>query len=129
MNLLLLQTWTDEQLSAYIEQTSGGWMANFMPMIFWFVIAVAVLAFVASLFGMLKNPAGLKNFAIGFLAIGLLALICYFTASADIPDNLKQFADAGTFQLVGAGISMVLALIGIGVLAIIFGIVKSALKL
>lgn len=129
MNLLLLQTWTDEQLSAYIEQTSGGWMANFMPMIFWFVIAVAVLALVASLFGMLKNPASLKSFGLGFLVILFLAAICYFTASANIPENLKQFADAGTYQLVGAGIAMVLALIGIGVLAIIFGIVKSALKL
>lgn len=129
MNLLLLQTWTDDQLSAYIEQTSGGWMANFMPMIFWFVVAVAVLAFVASLFGMLKNPESLKSFGLGFIVILFLAAICYFTASADIPENLKQFADAGTFQLVGAGIAMVLALVLIGVLAVIFGIIKSALKL
>lgn len=129
MNLLLLQTWTDEQLSAYIDLTPGGWVANLLPAVIWLVVITSLLATVSSLFSMVNNLNSLKKFAISFLSIIFLALICYFTASAIVPEEIKDIASPGVYQAVGAGISMVIALTSIGLFAIIFGIIKSALKL
>ncbi|WP_299118371.1 hypothetical protein [uncultured Tenacibaculum sp.] len=98
----------------------------------WLLIGVVVVAIVASLWGMFKNPAALKKTLLGLVALGVLFAISYFMSSdAQVigADGGVLAAQGGTSKWVGTGISfsMILGVIagGFFVVDLLKGIVKS----
>ncbi len=99
---------------------------------YWLLIAVVVVAVVASLLGMFKNPAALKKALLGVLALGVLFLVSYFMSSNGQvmgADGAELVAAGSTSKWVGTGItfSMILGVIagGFFVVDLLKGIVKS----
>jgi len=99
---------------------------------YWLLIAVVVVAVVASLLGMFKNPAALKKALLGVLALGVLFAVSYFMSSNGQvmgADGNELAAAGSTSKWVGTGItfSMILGIIagGFFVVDLLKGIVKS----
>ncbi|CAM1334663.1 hypothetical protein [Tenacibaculum aestuariivivum] len=99
---------------------------------YWLLIGVVIVAIVASLWGMFKNPAALKKTLLGLVALGVLFLVSYILSSNGqvIGADGGVLAVAGsTSKWVGTGItfSMILGAIagGFFIVDLLKGIVKS----
>lgn len=89
------------------------------------VCALAAIGFGIYLFS--SNIKNNKGALIGLVGFVLVMLICYFTASSEVP-NIKTVVDSGTVKLVGAGLNAFYVLL-VGVLgAIVFAEVRKAVK-
>lgn len=99
---------------------------------YWLLIGVVIVAILASLWGMFKNPAALKKSLLAILALGVIFVVSYMLSSdAEVlgADGQVLSAVGDTSKLVGSGItfSMILGAIagGFFVVDILKGIVKS----
>lgn len=130
MNLLLFQTWTQEQMQAQIDAAPWGWTVHAVTPTMWLVIGVALLATLWSIFNMFKNPAGIKKLGFGFLALLILFVLGYFVFSTgNVPDNLKDMVSPSVFHWVGAGMFMTAVLIGIGFLILLLDLIRGIFKI
>lgn len=130
MNLLLFQTWTDEQMQAQMEAADWGQTVYLVPIAMWLVAGVALLAIIWSAINMFKNPAGIKKFALGVLILGVLLALSYFVFSNNnVPENLDGMVGPGVYHWVGAGITLTGILIGIGLLILVVDLIRGIFKI
>lgn len=132
MNLLMfLQTWSDEQMAAEIKNASWGATSHLLVPTLIFVAIVAVVAVVMSLFNMFKNPGALKKALIGFGALALIFVITYFISSDEVyPELVREFGTSkNTFKWVGAGLTTTLVLFVIGIILLVFDMIKGLFKI
>ncbi|WP_272151611.1 hypothetical protein [Tenacibaculum aiptasiae] len=97
----------------------------------WLLIGVVVVAIVASLWGMFKNPAALKKTLLGLVALGVLFAISYFMSSdAQVigADGSILAAQGGTSKWVGTGISFSVILGAIASVFFVWDLLKGIVK-
>ncbi|WP_299160106.1 hypothetical protein [uncultured Tenacibaculum sp.] len=97
----------------------------------WLFIGVVVVAVVASLWGMFKNPAALKKTLLGILALAVLFAVSYFMSS----DGQVIGADGGILasqgsisKWVGTGISFSIILGAIASVFFVWDLLKGIVK-
>lgn len=130
MNLLLLQTWSDEQMQAQMEAADWGATTHLVPIAMWLVVGVALLAIVWSAINMFKNPEGIKKFGLGLLVLALLLAVSYFVFSdGNVPSNLENVVSSNVYHWVGAGITLTGILIGLGLLILVIDLVRGIFKI
>ena len=97
----------------------------------WLLIGVVVVAIVASLWGMLKNPAALKKTLLGILALAVLFAVSYFMSSdAQVlgADGGLLSAQGSTSKWVGTGISFSMFLGAIAGAFFVWDLLKGIVK-
>lgn len=75
---------------------------------FWLFIGVVVVAVLASLWGLFKNPAALKKTLIGLAVLGVLLVVSYFASSDGLvmgADNTVLTEKGSVSKWVGTGIT------------------------
>ena len=97
------------------------------------LIIAAVIAIVFSIINLVKNPADLKMTLLGIVVLGVLLAIAYFTASGDaVTDAAGKILKDGEAGSVSKWVSALINFTGIlgvvGILMILFGVVKSSLN-
>ncbi|MDO6744392.1 hypothetical protein Q4553_07395 [Tenacibaculum soleae] len=98
---------------------------------YWLLIGVVVVAVVASLWGMLKNPAALKKALLGVSALAILLLISYFMSSNGevVGADGVKLAEAGSIsKWVGTGISFSVILGAIASVFFVWDLLKGIVK-
>ena len=98
---------------------------------YWLLIAVVVVAVVASLLGMFKNPAALKKALLGVLALGVLFLVSYFMSSNGQvmgADGAELVAAGSTSKWVGTGITFSMILGAIASVFFVWDLLKGIVK-
>lgn len=120
MSLFLLQT----ELSAW-ESTAAG----IVPFVFYLVIAVAVLALVMTLMNMIKTPKALIGSLIGIGVLAVIFLVAWLMSSSDMPESLvKLGATSGMYKFIGGAIGTAFILMAIGLLFLLFDLVRGLFK-
>lgn len=97
----------------------------------WLLIGVVVVAIVASLWGMFKNPAALKKTLLGVLALAVLFAVSYFMSSdAQVigADGGVLAAQGDTSKWVGTGISFSVILGAIASVFFVWDLLKGIVK-
>lgn len=94
------------------------------------LIASVVIAVVASLWSMLKNPAALKKTLLGLGVLAVVLAIAYFSASDELVMGADGvLAEKGSIsKWVGTGIIYSLILGGIGLLFFVYDLIKGLVK-
>jgi len=127
--VLNMLQWSSEGVQAQFEALPG-WgqtVTNIVPIVFWLVVAVALLALVMSLINMIKNPSSLINFLIGFAILAGLFLLFWAISSKQVPTGVD--ASSGLYQMIGGGIYLTLFLIAIGFLILLVDLIRGAFKI
>lgn len=127
--LLLFQTWTNEQMDIEQQNADMGWSAD---LVWPTVIAIGIVALIAvllSVFNMFKNPGALKNFLFGAVALIILAAVGFAISGSNVPEVLSNMVSPNTYKLVGVGMFMAGALIGIGLLILLLDLVRGIFKI
>lgn len=125
---LILQTWSDERMATEIANADWGATVHLVPITLALVGGVALLAIVWSAINMFKNPAGLKKFGIGLLILAALAVVAYFMSGGPVPENLQGMVSNNVYHWVGTGILLTGILIAIGLLILIYDLVRGLFK-
>ncbi|MCF2873776.1 MULTISPECIES: hypothetical protein [unclassified Tenacibaculum] len=97
----------------------------------WLLIGVVVVAIVASLWGMLKNPAALKKTLLGLVALAVVFAISYFMASDGqvLASDGTELSPAGsTSKWVGTGITYSVFLGAIASVFFVWDLLKGIIK-
>ncbi|WP_299135454.1 hypothetical protein [uncultured Tenacibaculum sp.] len=98
---------------------------------YWLLIIVIIVAVVASLWGMLKNPAALKKALFGVVALAVVFAISYFMASDSQvlgTDGNELAAQGSVSKWVGTGITYTIILGAIAGFFFVFDLLKGIVK-
>ncbi|WP_435261553.1 hypothetical protein [Tenacibaculum sp. nBUS_03] len=98
---------------------------------YWLLIIVIIVAVVASLWGMLKNPAALKKALFGVLALAVVFAVSYFMSSdAQVlgTDGNELAAQGSVSKWVGTGITYTIILGAIAGFFFVFDLLKGIVK-
>lgn len=92
--------------------------------------ASVVIAVIASLWSLFKNPAALKKTLLGLAVLGVILVIAYVSASdAQVMGTDGVLAEQGSIsKWVGTGLIYSLILGGIGLLFFMYDLVKGLVK-
>ncbi len=126
--LLFFQEMSNEQLNQAIKADPMGWTTYLVPFTYWFVIIVAIIAIVMSVMNMVKNPENLKSFFLGLLALVVLFLLCWMLSTSTVPEDIKDLVTPARYKLIGGGLMTAGVLASIGLLILLFDLVRGVYK-
>jgi|GEM_PF-6168459 len=104
------------------------WTAAFVPIVAGLVVLTAVIALIMSLMSMAKNPGAAKKSLFGILGLAGLLLITYLVSNNKQPEGLEHMVSEGGMQLVNGALLATAIILVLGILLLIFDVLKGMFK-